>query len=206
MWLTPFVVEQIAKLPSEMEYEYMWLEDLTKVAEPSDLSLDPTIASLFSTSLEITNGSAAIALSTIFTILASMLYYDQFLNFAETTHNISTTFFEQFLFLQSFRGFAAVAIITVMHCLLILLITITFITSTKLTILGDHWQSVSQIVSPATENILERSRYATDKEVRAYVKAEGRELETARIQPLVDSNGRVGLVARQVYRQYSHNL
>lgn len=67
------------------------------------------------TSLQITNGSAATALSTIITILASMAYYDQFPNFAETTHNVSTTYFEPFLFPQSFRGFTVVLAIVVVH-------------------------------------------------------------------------------------------
>jgi hypothetical protein len=147
----------------------------SSLATSKDVSPDFTIASIFTTSLEITNGSAATALSTIITILASMAYYDQFPNFAETAHNVTTVYFETFLFTQSFRGFTAVLVITFVHCLLMLLITATFITSTRLTLLGEHWQSVSQIVSPATESFLARSSCATDKEVRAHLKAECRE-------------------------------
>jgi hypothetical protein len=204
-WLTPFIVREIADLYHGPNNQYVWPERLTNITTPTDTLPDPTIASIFSTSLEITNDSAATALSTIFTILASTSYYDQFPNFAETTYNVSTNFFELFLFPQSFRGFAAVAIITIIHCLLVLFITITFITSTKLTTLGDHWQSVSQIVSPATESFFGKSGYITDKEVRAYMKAEGREQETVRIQPLANSDRRVGLVTRQVYRRNRHS-
>jgi hypothetical protein len=169
-----------------------------------DVSPDFTIASIFTTSLEITNGSAATALSTILTIMSSMTYYDQFPNFAETAHNVSTVYFETFLFPQHFRGFTAVLVITIVHCLLVLLITATFITSTRLTLLGEHWQSVSQIVSPATESFLARSNCATDKEVRAHLRAEHREREVAMIQPLGDEMGRAGLIARRNCRSSSH--
>jgi hypothetical protein len=165
---------------------------------------DFTIASIFTTSLEITNGSAATALSTILTIMSSMTYYDQFPNFAETAHNATTVYFETFLFPQSFRGFTAVLVITIVHCLLVLLIAATFITSTLLTLLGEHWQSVSQIVSPATESFLSKSSCATDKEVRALLKAGHRERETAMVQPLGDEMDRAGLVARRIHPSSSH--
>jgi hypothetical protein len=169
-----------------------------------DDSPDFTIASIFTTSLEITNGSAATALSTVLTIMSSMAYYDQFPNFAETAHDVSTVYFETFLFPQSFRGFTAVLVITISHCLLVLLITATFITSTRLTLLGEHWQSIFQVVSPATESFLANSSRATDKEVRAHLKAEHREREMAVIQPLGDDMGRVGLVTRRIHRSSSH--
>jgi hypothetical protein len=165
---------------------------------------DFTIASIFTTSLEITNGSAATALSTILTIMSSMAYYDQFPNFAETAHNVTTVYFEIFIFPQSFSGFTAVLVITIMHCSWVLLITAIFITSTRLTLLGEHWQSVSQIVSPATESFLAKGSCATDKEVRAHLGAEHRERETAMVQPFGDEIGRAGLVARRNHRSSSH--
>jgi hypothetical protein len=132
----------------------------------NDLSPDSTLASIFTTSLQVTNDSAATALSTIITILASMAYYDQFPNFAETARDVSTTYFQPFLFPQSFLGFTAVLAIAITHTLLVLLITAAFITSTRLTTLGDHWQTISQTISPATEDFLKKSSRATDKEVR----------------------------------------
>lgn len=136
---------------------------------PEDISSlfnspDPTISSIFTSSLELTNGSAAKALSTIITILSSMAYYDQFPYFAETANDVSTTYFETFLFPQSFRGFTAVLAITVAHCLLVFSIMAVFISHTRLTTLGDHWQSISQMVSPATDSFLAKSSCATDKE------------------------------------------
>lgn len=169
-------------------------------------SLDITLASIFTTSLQVTNGSAATALSTIITVLASMEYYDQFPNFAETARDVSTTYFQPFLFPQLFRGFAAVLAITVSHVLLVLLITAAFVTSTRLTTLGDHWQTISQTISPATEAILTRSSRATDKEVRRGLKAEHREHEMANLQVLADGDGRVGLVARNSHQRISHDM
>jgi hypothetical protein len=174
------------------------------LATSKDVSPDFAIASIFTTSLGITNGSAATALSTIITLLASMAYYDQFPNFAETAHNVTTVYFDTFFFPQPFRGFTAVLVITIVHCLLVLLIAATFITSTRLTLLGGHWQSTSQIVSPATESFLAKSSCATDKEVRAHLEVEHRERETAMVQPLGDDMGRAGLVARRMYRSSIH--
>lgn len=182
-----------------------WSFDPAFVAHDAE-SPDITLASIFTTSLQVTNGSAATALSTTITILASMAYYDQFPNFAETAHDVSTTYFQPFLFPQSFRGFTAVLVITVSHFLLVLLITAAFIAFTRLTTLGDHWQTISQIISPATENLLEKSSCATDKEVRQGLKAEHRERELANLQPLADGDGRVGLVARKAHRRGSDDI
>lgn len=167
---------------------------------------DTTLASIFTTSLEITNGSAAKALSTVITILSYMAYYDQFPNFAETAHTVSTTYYETFLFPKSFRGFTAVLAVTIVHCLLVVPITAAFTNSTRLTTLGDHWQSISQMISPATKNFLAKSSCATDKEGRAYLKAEHKEHEAASIQLLADGGGRVGLVSRTARRRSSHGM
>lgn len=210
---TPFVVTS-AKVEAEFGLTEIyprnpcltWKIRNTIVKQFHETSPDPTISSIFTTSLRVTNGSAATALSTIITILSSMAYYDQLPNFETTAHNVSTTYYEPFVFPQSFRGYAAVLATTTIHCLLIMLITVTFITSTHLTTLGDHWQSISQVVSPATEEFLKKSSRATDKEVRRGLKAEHREHEIANLRVLPDGDGRVGLVARKAYRRHSHDM
>lgn len=141
-----------------------------------DLSPDSTLAPIFTTSLQVTNFSVATALLTIITILASMAYYDQCPNIAEIARDISTAYFQPFLFPQSFLGFTAVLAITVTHILLVLLIIAAFTPSTRLTILGDHWQSISQIISPATEDLLKKSSRATDKDMCRGLKAKHREV------------------------------
>lgn len=170
------------------------------------LSPDFTLASIFTASLQITNGSAATALSTIVTVLAPMAYYDQFNNFAETARDVSTTYFQTFLFPKSLRGLTAVLVVTVVPCLLIMIITATFITSTRLTTLGDHWQIISQIISPATEDFLKNSSCATDKEVRRGLKAEHREHEMVNLQVLAEDGEKIGLVARKSRRRSSHDV
>jgi hypothetical protein len=171
-----------------------------------DNSPDTTLASIFTTSLQATDGSAATALSTIITVLASMEYYDQFPNFAETARDVSTTYFQPFLFPQSFRGLAVVLAVTLIQCLLVSLVVATFLTSTTLSALGEHWQSIAQVVSPSTESALAKAGCATDKEVRAYLKAQHREHEMAKLQVLAEDGGRVGLVARKPHRRSSHDM
>ena len=159
-----------------------------------------TLASMFTTSLEVTNGSAATALSTILTIMSSMAYYDEFANLEEIAQDTTTVFFETMLFSQSFRGLTAVLAITTTHYLLVVIITAAFVTSTRFTTLGDHWQNISQIISPATSSFLEGSSCATDKEVCRFLKAEGKERETANIQFSADGDRGIGLVARKAHQ------
>lgn len=135
-----------------------------------------------------------------------MEYYDQFPNFAETAHDVSTTYFQPFLFPQSLRGFIAVLAISAVHLLLIAIVTAAFVNSTRLTTLGDHWQTISQTISPATEFFLKKSSHATDREVRQGLKAEGREHEVVSLKVLADGDGRVGLVARKSHRRSSHEM
>jgi hypothetical protein len=204
--LTPFLVEDVDISLGDYEVSSLvWNLDPELARFGGNNPPDPTIESIFSTSLEITNGSAATALSSILTILATMSYYDQFPNFAETAHDVSTTYFQPFLFPQSFRGFTAVLAITIAHVLLVLLIVAAFLTSTRLTMLGDHWQTISQTISPATEGFLKKSSRATDKEVRKGLKAEHREQEMANLQVMAEGDMRVGLVARKSH-QRSHDM
>lgn len=143
---------------------------------------------------------AARALSALITILASGIYYEQMANFEEAA-DVNTVSFELFLFPQCFRGFTAVLAVTVVHCSLVLFIIASFIATTKLTIVGDHWQSIAQIISPATESFLTKSSYATDKEDAKYLKKAHREKEVASIQQLSDSEERVGLLSQLVQRR-----
>lgn len=135
-----------------------------------------------------------------------MEYYSQFLNFGETARDVSTAYFQLFLYPQYFRGFTAVLVITIVHCLLIMIITAAFITSTRSTTLGDQWQTISQTYSPVTKDFLEKSSRATDKEVRQGLEAEQREHVVASIQFLADGDGRVGLVARKAHRSGSDDM
>lgn len=203
----PFVVNTVVIDP---QGRYYWWPDtnssVTWGVDPGvgikttadHVSCEWTLASIFTTSLQITNGSAATALSTLYTILSAQTYNDQMPSFAETT-DVTMVSFEIMLFPQSFRGFTVVAVITVTHCILVLLIVITFITSTSLTILGDHWQSISQIA-----RFLPRNSCKTDKDVREYLKAEHREREVVSIQPLSGSEEGIGLVTRSIHRQAGH--
>lgn len=126
-----------------------------------------------------------------------MAYYDQFPKSAETAHDVTTVYFETKLFPQSFRDFTIVWAIIAIHYLLILLITTAFITSTQLATLGDNWQWIAQVISPATESLLAGSSSATDKEVRRHLQNEGRERETAGTQPLGDHDRRIGLISSE---------
>jgi hypothetical protein len=206
--IEPFVISSLwggASSGSDAGYYLTWSTDPKSDSRHliSGSSLDFTLASIFTTSLEITNDSAATAMSTIITILTSMAYYDQFPNFAETAHDVRTAYTQTLLFPRSLHGLMAVMALTIVHYILVLLVIVAFITRTRLTTLGDHWQTLAQSVSPATESFLARGSRATDEEVRAYMKVEHREREIATLQLLGDEVGRVGLVSRRVHRSSS---
>ncbi|KAM0721240.1 hypothetical protein Q7P37_003528 [Cladosporium fusiforme] len=158
---------------------------------------DIDLASIFTGSLNATDWSAASALSTIMTILTSMTYYDQMPRFAEVVEDVALTFFEPTLFPQSLRGLSAALIVTTVHCLLVIFITLGFIASTRFTQLGNHWQTVSQLVSPATQSFLVNTTHSTDRQVKDAVVAEGREHNLVSI--VEGDSGSIGVVARKSY-------
>lgn len=125
---------------------------------------DPTIITLFTQALQ--GGSVARAMSSIFTVLASNAYYDQFQQF-QFNHATQETYFETVLLPQSHRGFTGITCTVVVHLLVVAMITILFLWQTKMTMLGNNWQNIAQITAPLTEHILSASSLESDKDVAA---------------------------------------
>ncbi|KAK5118687.1 hypothetical protein LTR85_007893 [Meristemomyces frigidus] len=133
---------------------------------------DYTLATLFTQSPYVSNGSVATAMSTLLTTLSSMAYYDQMLLY-QTADDVTQIFFTTVLFPQSYRGFAAVVAVLIFHHILIVAITVAFMVDSHFTALGNHWQSISQLLSSETEALIMRSSRATDKDIQRQLKAEG---------------------------------
>jgi hypothetical protein len=199
MLMPPLTVDSY---PKDMHnVSQFWSSDggvFATVTDPKK-SLDSALAAAFDNILAITNGAAARALSTIITMLYSMGHYNDLQFFKEKADDVVVAFFQTTAFPHSFRGFAAVLVVLLVHCSLVLLITTVFIRSTHLTTLGDHWKAVAQVISLATVGFLAESSDATDRDVNARIKAEGREGEVVNIRRLHDEGGNIGLVARRAY-------
>lgn len=156
--------------------------------------VDSTLSDLFRQSLG-ANGTRSIAraVSSLITTLSSMAYYDQMPQFQRSSAS-SQVFFTTVLFPQSHLGFWLVLIALAAHLALIGLIAVGFAWYSKHTLLGNHWQSIAQLQGPETEDLLSRTRMATDGEVKRALKVAGFEDLRVGIRALKDERG-VGLSA-----------
>ena len=155
---------------------------------------DFTLSSLFQQALGPDNsGSLARAMSSLITTMSSMAYYDQMPQFARSG-NSSQVFFTTVLFPQSHIGFWLVVIVLAAHVALVTLITIGFYVCSKHTLLGNHWQTIAQLQSPETDDLLARTRMATDSDVKRALQTAGYEDVRVGVRALTDERG-VGLTA-----------
>lgn len=109
-------------------------------------------------------GDIADALQSLITVLASSTYYDQVQQLDEQSH-VQQVGFVLALEPQGHRGYTAVVVVTLVHLLLVLIITSIFLTVTRVSSVGNAWQTIAQLRDPAAEEVLEWGSLATDREV-----------------------------------------
>lgn len=158
--------------------------------------VDYTLTALFQQALgKNGTGSVAWAMSSLITTLSSMAYYDQMAQF-ERNSNSTQAFFSTVLFPQSRLGFWLVAVILAVHRGLVSLIALGFVIISKHTLLGNHWQSIAQLQAPETEDLIAKTRMATDGEVKTALKVADYEDVRVGIRSL-ESGRKAGLRAVQ---------
>ena len=157
--------------------------------------VDYSLTDLFHQSIGIAaNGSWARAVSSLITTLSSMAYYDQMPQF-QKTGKTSQVFFTTVLFPQSHLGFWVISIALAAHIMLVTLIAIGFMTYSRHTLLGNHWQTIAQLQDrPETEDLLKRTRMATDSDVKRALRIAGYESVRVGVRSLHDGRS-VGLSA-----------
>ena len=136
-------------------------------------------------------GFMARAVSSLITTLSSMAYYDQMPQF-QKSGDTTQVFFTTVLYPQSHLGFWAVMIVLAAHTALVSLVALGFLIYSKFTFLGNHWQSIAQLQGPETDDLLAKSRMATDGEVKKALGAAGHEDVRTGIRILKGERG-VGL-------------
>ena len=157
------------------------------------INTDPSLVSLF-TEIMTKNGSIAAAMSSLVTVLSSMAYYDQIAQF-QASGPIGLVYFETVLFPHGSRGLTAVFITICLQLGVILVISMMFWKYTRLTMIGNAWQSIAQIVTPLTEELLNDNTLATDSSVEQQMKREGSVADRVKLAPLQDAGRkRYGLV------------
>ncbi|RSL91025.1 hypothetical protein CEP52_014400 [Fusarium oligoseptatum] len=149
----------------------------------------PAHSSVFQSIIQQT-GDPALAVQALMTRLYQMQYYD-FLpdfDFKQTTETIYST---ERIAPSRWTGLLIVFCLVAAQLLLVFITMVLFISRTRGSALGNIWQAVSQMASPETRQILESTDSRRDDEMKACVKAVGkdagvygmsRSIETGRIE------------------------
>ena len=161
---------------------------------------DPSPVSLF-TEIMATNQSVAAGLSSLLTVLSSMAYYERIAQF-QTSDQVSQVYFETVLFPQHSRDFAALVGVLCLHLPVVVAIAIMFRRLTRYTIIGNAWQSIAQLVTPITQELLNNNTLTEDSNVSRQLRQEGRIADKVKVGYLEDADGgRFGLVHAGLYKR-----
>ncbi|KAH7093671.1 hypothetical protein FB567DRAFT_610247 [Paraphoma chrysanthemicola] len=138
---------------------------------PAANSIHRSHAAIVQQILQTTRNPAA-ALQTLWTILLQMAYYD-FLpeyDLTETAHydmavNVNVP--------VGFKAFGVVMGLIFVHFVLMVSAVALFLTRTEMSLLGNSWQVVSQVMSTDTADVVQHGATASDKEVKQSMKDTG---------------------------------
>ncbi|KIX05647.1 uncharacterized protein Z518_03619 [Rhinocladiella mackenziei CBS 650.93] len=133
---------------------------------------DASIGGMFLENMKRT-GSVASTLASVITVLSSMTYYDQFPQYT-TKDEISHVYFTTVLCPRAYSGYGALISTAIVHLVIIAIVAMLFIREAKVTLLGNSWSSISQIVTSETEEVIQNSFKLTDSEVKKILENEGR--------------------------------
>ncbi|KAJ4316893.1 hypothetical protein N0V84_007617 [Fusarium piperis] len=154
----------------------------------------PAHSSVFQNIIQQTEDPAR-AVQAMMTRLYQMQYYD-FLpdfDFKQATETIYST---ERLIPSRWIGLLVVFFLVAVHLLLVSIATALFIFRTRGSALGNIWQAVSQMASPETRQILESTDSKRDDEVKACIKAMGKDVGVYGLSRSVES-GRIEIQLRE---------
>ncbi|KAM0492351.1 hypothetical protein ACHAP8_010038 [Fusarium lateritium] len=115
-------------------------------------------------------GDPAIAVQALFSRFSQMIFHDM-LPYWTRDQSIITVNVKRVLIPSQWTGLIIVLALIISHMVLMLVTVGWFLASTKLSILGNTWQAVSQIVSPETGAVLQTVSNSgmTDDEVQKWI-------------------------------------
>jgi hypothetical protein len=114
----------------------------------------------------------ALAFQTLYTILLQMAYYDFLYEYdveLEAKYKTSDSLDIPYLW----KGLGVVLSLLGLHFALIVTALQMFLTRTEMSLLGNAWQAVSQVVSTDTAGVLHNGATTTDREVKGSMKRNG---------------------------------
>lgn len=151
-------------------------------------AIDYTLTTLFQQALGMNGtGSVASAVSMLVTTLSSMAYYDQMPQF-ERASATNQTYFATVLFPQSRLGYWAVMMVLAAHVGLVTVITFAYGAVSRYTLLGNHWQTITQLGDLEAKALFDRCDMSTDRELKKLLDEDGRNRVNVRLG--ADGTGR----------------
>jgi hypothetical protein len=114
----------------------------------------------------------ALSLQALFTVLLQMAYYD-FLYEYDLEAPVEYRYSDKLDIPRQWRALGAISALLVLHFLLLLIALRMFLTRTEMSLLGNAWQAVSQVVSTDTADVLHHGATTTDREVKGSMKQSG---------------------------------
>jgi hypothetical protein len=139
-----------------------------------------------------TTGNPALALQAYFTTLCAIAYYDRIPTFdvaAPSTRVLLT----QVTRPLGWAGYIIVLSVLVVHLLLVVIITLIFLRTGKLSRVGNAWAVVSQLLGPETEAWIRDVDTLDDKAVKKWLKARGKHGVLVQLEEV---EGRVVVVSK----------
>jgi hypothetical protein len=139
-----------------------------------------------------TTGNPALALQAYLTTLCAIAYYDRIPTFdkaAPSTRILLT----QVTRPLGWAGYIIVLSVLVVHLLLVVIITLIFFRTGKLSRVGNAWAVVSQLLGPETEAWIRDVDTLDDKTVKKWLKARGKHNVLVQLEEV---EGRVIVVSK----------
>lgn len=121
---------------------------------------------LFQDVMAHTGGNAALALQALFTTLMQTVYYDYLPEF-DASDNVTLLFTQSAVIPRRWVGFYSFCAVFAAHLALVVLITAKYLRETRISLLGNAWHAVTQVVAslPRGREDLLASTEKTDDEV-----------------------------------------
>ena len=158
--------------------------------ETNDNDAHAIHAALFETVLNSTD-SPALAAQALLARIHQMSYYSEVHRLAATATS-STTFSVSAQVPARWTGFIAATCIIMIHLVVVFMVVALFLCFTRHSLIGNHWQAVSQVTSEETIRLLEQADRMEDEEVK--IQAESQSVDMGRCTTLRRRNdGRIAL-------------
>ncbi|KAF2125974.1 hypothetical protein P153DRAFT_399452 [Dothidotthia symphoricarpi CBS 119687] len=134
-----------------------------------------------------TSRNPALALQALYTILMQMAYYD-FLPQFDVKAPASLTSVGYLFVPQGWRAFGIIMGLLALHFTLLATALVLFLTKTEMSLLGNAWQAVTQVISKDTANAMHHGSAMTDREMDEYLSTQETTASRIRIARLA-ANG-----------------